>query len=313
VQNSNGDHSELPTGGPMVYRTRGPQPCGAAIVLIHGLGGSGDTTWGKTPDFLLSDDIDADVAVCDYPSGHRRLTRRRTASVEELAPVFAHIIRDSQHYQHFVLVGHSMGGLLCMAIIQHLLRTPGEGSRSIRRVVGLIMMATPQAGSMRARSRLAKMSPDGRVLSAHSKFVEELHQTFINGVATRPDPGLTSKALIPTYAVVAQTDQWVDTFSASVGLEDDQQKRVLSSHTDVVKPKSPQDDTHQWVVGRIKECQLRARARAAVENQRYRQPESLSVSAGGGLASGDLQIAAQRPNTRFLVIDLGAASEGGTP
>jgi pimeloyl-ACP methyl ester carboxylesterase len=84
------------------------------------------------------------------------------------AALLAEAIRD-EACTRAVLIGHSMGGIVCLAAVQKLiddwLRTK-DGRMAIDRIAGVILMAAPLAGSLRAFTPLSWVVTDGLVLRA---------------------------------------------------------------------------------------------------------------------------------------------------
>ena len=131
------------------------------VIFIHGLGGTRygrNSTWGFFPRFVFEDFHQADVGLYRYKTMFQRLRFWESINLEDEARILAEIIRDTPQYSKVVLVGHSMGGLLAKASIAFLLHT-GQ-ARILSQIGGLILMATPQAGSMRVPSFLAGLSKD---------------------------------------------------------------------------------------------------------------------------------------------------------
>src|SRR5262245_57251393 len=117
----------------------------ALIIFVHGLGGSRygkDSTWGNFPVFLYDDLPHCDVGLYEYRTLLRRAKFWKSVSLSGEAEVFGGIIRDISDYQTIILIGHSMGGLLCMAAITYLINT--NQRTVLSRVGGLMLMATPQ-------------------------------------------------------------------------------------------------------------------------------------------------------------------------
>ena len=154
---------------PLLVHHRPTGTSASLIVFVHGLGGTRygpKATWGKFPEFIFEDFPDLDVGVYAYHTLHKRLQFWRSISLEDEAEVFAAIIRDSD-YKTVILVGHSMGGLLCMSAISYLVNSNQIGSPP--RIGGLILMATPQIGSLRvptsAQTPIAAVSTGSICLS----------------------------------------------------------------------------------------------------------------------------------------------------
>jgi hypothetical protein len=227
------------------------------VLFVHGLGGGSYETWGKYPEFNFRDCPTFDVGLIDYESGLRRRLGR-SISPEDHARVLANQIRDLDPYENIILVGHSMGGLLCKAAIKELLQSSAQnadGLPAVDKVIGLILFATPQAGSLRVPRFVSIFSKDGRTLRAHSHFVTELARYFQDHVY----PDLNSecppaKTRVPTFAVMGSSDFWVDRLSAGLGLGSNQQKHVLGTHGSIVKPASATDDAYVWFRDRIGRC-----------------------------------------------------------
>ena len=86
-------------------------------------------------------------------------------------------------------------------------------------------MATPQAGSLRVPRIFRFMSKDARVLATHSTFVSTIQTRFADVVQTSDSTGLSAERFyVPTYAMVATNDKWVDEMSSRLGLPRDRIK-----------------------------------------------------------------------------------------
>ena len=230
------------------------------IIFVHGLGGSRygeDSTWGKFPKFLYEDFPDYDVGLYEYRTLLRRLKFWESVSLSDEARVFAGIIRDIKDYQIIFLIGHSMGGLLCMAAITDLINTRQQ--ESLCSIGGLILMATPQTGSQRVMTPLSLLSKDFYALKPHGEFVTGLHDTLVNNrVVLDETRAKSGDIIIPTWAVLGASDHWVDKLSAGLNLPEARKRRVRGSHRAIVKPKSKQSDAYEYVRDRIAEvCRLR--------------------------------------------------------
>jgi len=227
---------------------------------VHGFGGNryGDnSTWGKFPEFIYDDFPNFDVGLYEYRTSLRRLKFWESVSLSAEAKVLAGIIRDIKDYQIIILIGHSMGGLLCMAAIADLINTRQQ--ESLARIGGLILMATPQTGSLRVPTFLSWLFQDFRALKPHGDFVTGLHDTLINNqVSLDETRGQPESVVIPTWAVLGASDHWVDKLSAGLNLSDARKRTVRGSHEAIVKPKSKRSDAYEYVQSRIVEaCSLR--------------------------------------------------------
>lgn len=224
------------------------------VVLVHGLNGSRYSTWGSLPEFLFEDCITLDIGLYDYASGARRI-RGVSTVIERHVEELADLVRDL-HYEKVVLVGHSMGGLLCQGTIRSLIdsRTSDlDGDLAVRKIAGLFLMATPQAGSLRVPRAFRLFSKDARVLAPHSPFVTGVQRRFADVVQTNGDqPVSRNKNYIPTFALVATNDKWVDEFSSQLGLPRDHIKTVRGLHGSLAKPRGRNDDGYLWLLPRLR-------------------------------------------------------------
>lgn len=227
------------------------------VVFVHGLGGERYFTWGDLPRFLFEDSAHYDVGLYDYASGIRRIRSGESIPLDVHARELADDLRDGI-YDRIVLIGHSMGGLLCKAVIKCLIdsRAGANGHSTIDRVAGLFLIATPQAGSLRVPRFLAQVSKDAKVLRVHSEFVQEINRRFNDTVCSGNKNKLeaTDRFVIPTYAVLATGDIWVDEFSSALNLPSDQIKHIRGSHGSIVKPKSREGGVYSWIWHKIDEC-----------------------------------------------------------
>jgi hypothetical protein len=142
-----------------------------------------------------------------------------------------------------------MGGLLCKAVIHMLVESGARNS--LTRISGLILMATPQLGSMRVPGFLSALSYDARALKPHGEFVTNINRSFEDYIELDENAGTLNKVTIPTWAVEGISDLWVDSLSSGIGLGSSRRKVVRGSHTSIVKPPSKEADAYVWVKERI--------------------------------------------------------------
>jgi len=275
-------------GEPLVIHQRSePTRNRALVVFVHGLGGhryGRDATWGYFPQFLFEDFPDVDVGLYEYVTLFRRLKFWQSIQLSQEAIVFADLIRDVAPYDAVILVGHSMGGLLCEAAVASLVNTAQE--QGLRKIRGMILMASPQTGSQRVPSFLSSLSKDAYALRPHGDFVTSLQRTLIDRISLLEsgDPG--GRYQIPSWAILGSYDAWVDRLSGSIGLPSSQTKTVRGSHTQIVKPASKQNDGYDFFCACTRKilarCSLSAEAQrsAAQHNSAVRTPASRMPAVG---------------------------------
>jgi pimeloyl-ACP methyl ester carboxylesterase len=238
----------------VVHQRTEPTASKNLALFVHGLGGrryGKKSTWGNFPTFIFQDFPELDIGMYQYRTLAGRFVFSKSVSLEDEARVIADVVRDQlASYTNIVLLGHSMGGLLCKALIHELVR---RGDRNtLARIGGLMLMATPQLGSLRVPYLFSMFSSDARALQAHGSLVTQINQTFEDHVALDEGVHTLRKATIPTWAVEGIHDRWVDPLSAAIGLPSSRRKVVRGSHTSIVKPSSKDADAYSWVKARIK-------------------------------------------------------------
>jgi serine/threonine protein kinase/pimeloyl-ACP methyl ester carboxylesterase len=232
----------------VIHRRDDKRSAETVIIFVHGLGGDRYQTWGNFPRFLFVDVKNADIGLYAYRSA---LSRFRFAASIELgseAAVLADTLRDCQAYDRLVLIGHSMGGLLCKAAIKDLIDR--DDPRTLTRLKGLFLLATPQAGSSWVPPFLAWMTKDMRALNPHGTLIERVHRTFLDRVSS--EVGSPGRIFLPVFAVTASDDVWVSVLSSGLNIESSNRKVVRGAHTRIVKPDSTSDDVYQWVLTRVR-------------------------------------------------------------
>lgn len=226
------------------------------ILFVHGLGGSRygkDSTWGNFPKFIFEDVSDLDVGLYQYETLWRRLKFGAQVPLDREADVFAGIVRDElASYRDIILVGHSMGGLLCKALITRLIH---DGRMDLLdRIAGLFLLASPQLGSLRVPWILSLFSLDADALKPHGPLLADIARTFEDHLLVDRDAVSYDKPVIPAFAVMGASDFWVDQLSAGIGLPTRQKKMAIGTHTEVVKPRSKDSPVYSWVRDQVNNC-----------------------------------------------------------
>jgi pimeloyl-ACP methyl ester carboxylesterase len=225
------------------------------IVLVHGLGGTRygpKCTWGNIPSFLFEDFPQLDVGLYEYRTLFRRWKLWESVALETEARTFANLLRENHDYADILLAGHSLGGLLCMGALQYFYAS--DQREQLERIRGLYLMATPQTGSQRVPRLLSWLSKDFYALRPHGRFVTDVQRTLTNAFSL--DETLTSpdRILIPTWALLGNSDFWVDRLSAGLNLPDRRCMPVRGSHTSIVKPGHKKSDGYKFLAERIREA-----------------------------------------------------------
>ena len=240
------DHLVAPSAEPLiVHQHTNPSLNSAIVLFVHGLGGDRYATWGNFPAFLFQELPGCDIGLYSYRTFLGRIKFWRSISLDAEAEAFANLLRGLEGYDSIVLVGHSMGGLLCKAVVAYLVDS--LETATLDRIKGEVLMAAPQLGSLWIPRAFASLTSDTRALSAHSDFVRRIEKTFTNRVNARASTGDPSLIPLPVWIVAAANDRWVDPLSAGVGIPDVQKMLVRGLHTEIVKPTSTTSDAYVYV------------------------------------------------------------------
>lgn len=226
----------------------------ALVVFVHGLNGSGYGTWGEMSAAIYgSDQLDVDVAVFDYVSGLRRRLSFSPNIIDVARELNSHL--DALQYNRIILVGHSMGGIICsMAIRLSHQKTPfGHSDALIHRAVGLIALASPRSG---ARAVIFGGNKDARILKVHNSEVTQNSEFFTNQVDTQWRGGGRARYRIPIWAATATHDRFVDYFTATFALRGHQVDTFAGTHTSFLH----RQDLREWVVERVARSLAQANA-----------------------------------------------------
>lgn len=218
------------------------------VIFVHGLGGTRykkGATWGDYPKLVFANFPSVDVGMYSYRTLFRRLVFWKSVPLEKEAGVFADLLQSLKQYRVFVLLGHSMGGVLCKGAIANLVQK--NQSDVARKVRGMILMATPQFGSLRVPRGLAWVTKDFQALAPHNAYVGTIADVFQNQIHSDLDYPLDERLYIPIWILRAAEDFWVDPLSAGVGIRAEQTRTVHGTHTSIVKPAGKNDDGFQFV------------------------------------------------------------------
>jgi pimeloyl-ACP methyl ester carboxylesterase len=271
----------------IIIHRRTSGPAARIVIFVHGLGGSPYGTWGNFPRFIFEEIPDSDVGLYQYETLWRRLRFGAQIPLGREAAVFAGVVRDElRNYREIVLVGHSMGGLLCKAVIARLVQD--KRMDLLDRIVGLFLLASPQLGSLRVPRFLNMFSPDADALKPHGQLLVDIARAFEDNLLLDSEAVAYDRPVIPTFAVLGASDFWVDELSAGIGIPTRQKKIAIGAHTEVVKPESKESSIYCWVRDQVNGCFARfkhdvflATAMAALDTeeqyQSYRK-EALEIA-----------------------------------
>jgi len=233
---------------PLIIHARATPGGSHLAVFVHGLGGSRygkGATWGDFPRLIFEDFPELDIGMYAYRTLLGRIRFKKSISIPEEAKVLSDVLLSLNDYEHFLLFGHSLGGLMCKSTVACLFAA--EKRDVLDKISSMFLMATPQLGSTRVPGFLSGLTSDFRALKAHGKYVEELAQFFQDHIHTDQSYPLDGKVHIPCWALIASEDSWVDSLSAGISLPTAQKRVIRGSHTSIVKPEDRNADSYNRI------------------------------------------------------------------
>lgn len=227
------------------------------LLLVHGLKSSAKTWIDFAKSSYGCDALqNVDIAAFEYQTsilGRLRFPFRKVDAEDwsrVLADTIEHSLLARHGYEQVVMVGHSMGGLVCKLAIQDL---ANEGQiNTIQKIHSVFTYATPHFGSDRAFLPVAMLSYDVSFLRANAKALQSL-QRFWN---TRVGEG--KELFIHERAIVSAKDEVVPVVSASGGLSQNDIFHVATSHTKVHCPDDAGDRRITWLCEQLQRIDRRS-------------------------------------------------------
>jgi pimeloyl-ACP methyl ester carboxylesterase len=230
------------------------------ILFVHGLSSSA-ATWLTflTHAFSRPELEPYDFGMFNYQTSvvSRLNPFQRLPRPEDWARVLASVIRNTvlaqERYDSFVLVGHSMGGLVSKFAIRYLLESDMSAAS---RLHSLFTYGTPNHGSDRANVLGALLSPDLALLRAFSSPIQDLLTFWNTRISALPDtPG---RFIVHERALVSAKDYWVAQSSGISSLPEAFVERIASSHAGLLRPAGPGDPRLSWFVNQLQAIQRRS-------------------------------------------------------
>jgi pimeloyl-ACP methyl ester carboxylesterase len=234
------------------------------ILFVHGLNSTAKTWLPFLSEAFSAPELQSfDFGLFNYQTSmfSRLNPFQRLPRVEDWARVLASTIQttilNQERYDSFVLVGHSMGGLVSKFAVRCLVESDMPAAM---RLHSLFTYGTPNHGSSRVSAIGSLLSPDLALLRAFSASIHDL-QTFWNSrISAIPDtPGKTT---VHQRAVISVKDYWVAPMSGISALPERFVLRLASSHAGLIRPSGATDPRVRWfteqlrAIERWSECSL---------------------------------------------------------
>lgn len=194
------EHRLYPSGGEGWERAgRSPD----AVVFVHGFSGHFHDTWTWTPSVwerirtkktarnLLGDllSLEPDLTCDLYSFSHsaRNFDVNAVGNLADALRTFLNTtVANGSENRRVILVSHSLGGVLCRQAVLNLLDTT---VKSKARIVGLLMMGTPNLGTEVARIA-ALESRSATNIEPWNDYLDDLNREWLRRVVNGGDPDL---------------------------------------------------------------------------------------------------------------------------
>lgn len=199
------------------------------IILIHGLGGTADGTWGDFPDFLEKDrDVDFDIISCGYESPPLWKIWKRAPSILNIANGVLTDIRARCDLEsdEIILAGHSLGGIVVKKVIL-LLKNKGLSHKIFK----VCFFDVPHDGSgyANAGQYLSLRNRHLKGLTRDSSELDDLNEQWMNS-------GLNDE--LDIISIISANDDIVSSSSSKSIFREHAIETINDvDHRTIVKPK----------------------------------------------------------------------------
>jgi hypothetical protein len=200
------------------------------IILVHGLAGTTDGTWGKFPDFLDKDsDLEFDIVSCGYESPSLWKIWKRAPSILNVANGVLTDIKARCNIENdeIILAGHSLGGIIVKKVLLLL-----ENKRISHKIVKVCFFDVPHDGSgyATAGKNVAFRNRHLKSLTRDSSELDDLNEQWVNS-------GLNNS--LDILSIIAANDDIVSTSSSKSIFREHEVETINDvNHRTIVKPES---------------------------------------------------------------------------
>ena len=207
------------------------------VVLVHGLGGTKDGTWGRFPEFLKQDvDLDVDVIQLGYESPHILFEfLKRAPGILNIANGLLTELRSLCDLENdeLIIAGHSLGGVI---VKKMLLRLKAQGFHHNIKKVCFFDVPHDGSGYANVCKILAFRNRHLKSLSRDSGELDDLNEQWT-------DQGFDS--IFDVLSVICANDAIVSSNSAKSIFRNHPIETVNNvNHKSIVKPKSQKDQPY---------------------------------------------------------------------
>lgn len=206
------------------------------IILIHGLGGTADGTWGKFPQLLHRDtDIDFEIISCGYESPPLYKVWLRAPSILNIANGILTDIKARCDIENdeIILAGHSLGGIILKKVLLIL-----ENKKISHKIVKVCFFDVPHDGSVFANigKYFAFRNRHLKSLTRDSSELDDLNDQWISSELN---------SSLDILNIIAANDNIVSS-SSSKSIFRGQEVETINAvnHSTIVKPDSTNSSSY---------------------------------------------------------------------
>lgn len=207
------------------------------IILVHGLGGTAEGTWGKFPDFLEKDnDLDYSIVSYGYQSPHIiKQFYQRAPSILNIANGLLTDIRARCDLDNdeIILAGHSLGGLVVKKLLLRM-----KDKKINHKIIKVCFFDVPHDGSGFANvgKYISIRNQHLKTLCRDSSELDDLNDQWVD---SELDNALT------IMSIVAANDDIVSSSSSKSIFRHHQVETINDvDHRSIVKPESVESTSY---------------------------------------------------------------------
>lgn len=275
------------------------------LFFFHGLGGDGLGTWraqGQTdpwPSWLVQDDSRIAVWFVDYDSSPVRA--KRSMNIGDRTVSLLSSLKGRVGDRPFVLVGHSLGGLLIKMMVEHCDSRRDDLLSVMDRLRGVVFMATPHTGS-RLSDIATKLFPYLATelvgdLAVNLPSLADLSARYRDCVTDLRLPHLTFFETRDTKVA----GRVVSAASSDPGVPFFTPVPVDADHLAICKLRDRDTDVYHRIFDFVQE----RLAEPSVPDSLRRLESLRTPSSGQGIDSGGSSVSAPRPRFEFHEVSVG--------
>lgn len=185
-----------------IHRVGGNDVSSSDVIFLHGLEGDWSTTWSSTgpegswPSWLAADIAGVAVWCVRYPASSTRW-RGDSMPIRDRATSLLGALSNARDIGRnpFVLIGHSLGGLLIKQIVRHSSTMGDQYAGFADQLAGVVFFSTPHTGSgiasLASHFKKVRATPLVKELAKDQAYLRELDDWYRNYAVRKSLPNLS--------------------------------------------------------------------------------------------------------------------------